>query len=1058
VPPACACSYTFAAGATASIVVNFTAPVAVAYVVVVVKSAYASSWATTSVQSYAAGASLELYTSAGTLGWSTALGAATDTGLVRVFQPDPFVSTITLPDLPTGQSAEQLANGVRYIYVSPASSFVYLREIIALDSRNINVAFGRTAGGSIAGLNTGASSVTGANAFLTDMVIDSQGTPSTQGTSNSGNTWSNSVNSASNGVLIDLGAAYTLKKLAIVYYQCTGCASGEVSASTRNNGARIRLLNGNGAIITDMAGPSVATYGINAAVLDVPSIVTATATASATPTASGTASPSQTPSKTATASITATGSNTPSSSATPTASLPAGLSPTQTSSVTASPSTTRTPTPSVTASPSATATPTQTPSSTPVFAVGVRVTTTLVGGYLPITELMAFDVAGRLLTGHASVVPATFPAALDVNATSVASAAYVPLYAADLNADTHFNTQWAQTNVSTVGRPREAVQIVFAAPVQVARVYVHVRKSLAAQMATAGATVELLSLSGGVLASRPVNWNAHVLTAAFADYAGPPALPPGALPVTTTDELANATMTRYINIQCAFSLLSVREIIALDYNGYNVALFKGTAVTRSGATGPPSQANDGVISGDTDAVENGYVSSACGTPTSLTQITIDLGALFWVKTILFYGRIDSTGTGANYFTRNNGAPINLLANDGTQVATYTIQGANGVVLTWNANQEPPTPSNTASPSNTPSPSTTASNTATPSLTVGAQPSVSTSLSSSSTASVTASVTASPSVSPSGTRANPATTLVSAVRLLGTGSSVALSVVELQVWAPDGTLLAGTGSLSSQGGDVSVNDASFASDGDADPSSARYALTATGTAEPASYTFTLASPSLVSRVVWVQRRGSFSGNTYSATTTNLVGAAATLNVQAQLLLAAGDVLESRAANRATNIQTVTFSAPVTAPVYPAEGTTFPSADLRGLVRYVRMHCWFSLLSIREIQVFDAAERNVALRKRAWTNYAPTGVVAGLVPAGAVDGIVHGDWQIYPNETDAFLSASCPTPLGSGASVAWWTVDLGAPVDIKRITFWNRNPATGSTGDYTRNVGAPFVLLK
>lgn len=99
--------------------------------VVVVRSAYAGTWATTAVQSYAAGASLELYTSTGSLGWSSVLGAATDTGNVRVFQPDPFVSGITLPD-PPAQTAEQLTNGVRYIYISPSASFVYLREIIAL--------------------------------------------------------------------------------------------------------------------------------------------------------------------------------------------------------------------------------------------------------------------------------------------------------------------------------------------------------------------------------------------------------------------------------------------------------------------------------------------------------------------------------------------------------------------------------------------------------------------------------------------------------------------------------------------------------------------------------------------------------------------------------------------------------------------------------------------------------------------------------------------------------------------------------------------------------------
>ena len=32
-----------------------------------------------------------------------------------------------------------------------------------------------------------------------------------------------------------------------------------------------------------------------------------------------------------------------------------------------------------------------------------------------------------------------------------------------------------------------------------------------------------------------------------------------------------------------------------------------------------------------------------------------------------------------------------------------------------------------------------------------------------------------------------------------------------------------------------------------------------------------------------------------------------------------------------------------------------------------------------------------------------------------------------------------------------------MDVKSIVFWNRGPATGSSGDYTRDINAPFVFL-
>ena len=80
-------------------------------------------------------------------------------------------------------------------------------------------------------------------------------------------------------------------------------------------------------------------------------------------------------------------------------------------------------------------------------------------------------------------------------------------------------------------------------------------------------------------------------------------------------------------------------------------------------------------------------------------------------------------------------------------------------------------------------------------------------------------------------------------------------------------------------------------------------------------------------------------------------------------------------------------------------------------------------------FDANGVNVALSKPAWTNYMPSGTVGNLVPAGAVDGYIDGDNVAYGNETGAFLSGACPTPLGQGASVAFWQVDLGYPGELR-----------------------------
>ena len=323
----------------------------------------------------------------------------------------------------------------------------------------------------------------------------------------------------------------------------------------------------------------------------------------------------------------------------------------------------------------------------------------------------------------------------------------------------------------------------------------------------------------------------------------------------------------------------------------------------------------------------------------LTQYLV-YGLLCRVKQIVFYQRLNSDGIGANTYTRNNGAPIYLL-NAAREVLNggqpWNVLSASGPVQTFQVGIAPPSPSMTASVSATASISVSASQTPSGSLTVGALPSPTNTATRSGSPTTSSSLSASPSVTATATRAPPGTTAAYAVRIIGNSSRVPFSVVELMAFAPNGQLLTGTGTLSAQGGDEAVNAPSFALDLNADPMSTNFALTGVNSGGPASFTLTLANPSLVSRVVFVQKKGSFStSNVYSFGAANTYSfSAPALDLQCQLLLANGDVLESRPCNKQANIQTAVFSPPQTTPYIPADAPTSEVAR-RSYVRYIRTH--------------------------------------------------------------------------------------------------------------------------
>lgn len=207
--------YTFAAGATA--VINITFPVAdVSRIVVVTRAATSSTWSTTSRELYAALPVIELLNN-GVATFSTGIGSATDTALVQVITP-PGANTIVLPDalFPATQTSDELASGYRYLFITPPSSFVYIREVlVSLTSGHI-VSFSRGAGtgSAVPGLAGGA-------AFPTDLVINTQGTGlyATVGNTTTGsNTWFNSVGGTGNGLRIDFGAAFpNIKRINVLY-------------------------------------------------------------------------------------------------------------------------------------------------------------------------------------------------------------------------------------------------------------------------------------------------------------------------------------------------------------------------------------------------------------------------------------------------------------------------------------------------------------------------------------------------------------------------------------------------------------------------------------------------------------------------------------------------------------------------------------------------------------------------------------------------------------------------------------------------------------------------
>ena len=192
---------------------------------------------------------------------------------------------------------------------------------------------------------------------------------------------------------------------------------------------------------------------------------------------------------------------------------------------------------------------------------------TLQAGYLAFTEVMAYDVNGVLLTASASVsgrdsVAAPAPA----NASSFV-ANYGPELANDMAADTYYNSAWFQSQAvnASSGQP-QWWQVLFPRPAQVASVYVHQKKGSSTTyvnaMVAAGATVELLSLSGGVMASRSVASTGYVATAVFANYSTSPApFTPGSVAEVNASAFELASMVRYVQIQCAVSALRPGSVL-----------------------------------------------------------------------------------------------------------------------------------------------------------------------------------------------------------------------------------------------------------------------------------------------------------------------------------------------------------------------------------------------------------------------------------------------------------------------------------------------------------------
>ena len=304
--------YSNAAGGVAQISVSFPAA-DISRVIYVGKGTSGSTWGANAAMSYAAGAVLELLAADSSVVWSSPLGAPGDNALIKVFTP-PAAAPIVLPELPASQTPQERAAGYRYLFLSPGSNLIYLREVIVLDNNNVNIAYGRGL------LSTGSAAANiaepGVNGVPTDLIIDTQGTSAgaTSGTSNSGNTWANAVSSVNNGYRLDFGAAFNVSRIIVFHFNCIGCAAGEVSASTRNNGMRYRLYSGDNVERISTFGPATTGHGIFSASLSIASIVSPTITATPSSTASNTASVSSS----GTAAATATSTETPS------ATLPAG--------------------------------------------------------------------------------------------------------------------------------------------------------------------------------------------------------------------------------------------------------------------------------------------------------------------------------------------------------------------------------------------------------------------------------------------------------------------------------------------------------------------------------------------------------------------------------------------------------------------------------------------------------------------------------------------------------------------------------------------------------------
>lgn len=342
---------------------------------------------------------------------------------------------------------------------------------------------------------------------------------------------------------------------------CIGCGD---SAITRSNGARIRLYNGNNAVAADWTGPSLGTYGPFSGSYSLDQIISPTPTPSSTPTTTSTATGSPTP----TASPTQTGTPTP------TGTLPVGAEPSQTSteSSTSSLSATASSTGSLTASRSITGTVTgtasitpsnsPTPSGTPMPASALRVVTTLPAGFLALVEVMAFDVRGQLLTVSSEASPFTSGVAAALSSASSVIGANALAFVNDLGADTFYSPRWYQGAPPTVNAS-QTVTITFSRPAHVARVHFFLKKgttSFAAQWAASGATAQLLAPDGAtIVGSRLVNGTGYVQTWTVQAYQAPVPVPAAAVAAGAPDS-GVTDRARFITINCAYSLLSVREV------------------------------------------------------------------------------------------------------------------------------------------------------------------------------------------------------------------------------------------------------------------------------------------------------------------------------------------------------------------------------------------------------------------------------------------------------------------------------------------------------------------